>query len=105
MVRQGQRNQWYLVSSHGSVLFFIALNPGCTVAQIADGVSLTSRSVWGLVGDMRRAGLLHVQKNGRRHHYSANMDAPFIHPFIGRVPLRVILGRLAAEAPTAAARL
>jgi hypothetical protein len=87
-------NQWYLVSSHGSALFFIATHPDCTINDIANGLALSHRTVWGLVGDLRRAGMLHVRRNGRHHHYTVNLDAPFRHPTIKGVTLRSVLGRL-----------
>ncbi len=87
-------NHWYIVSSHGAILFYIAVNPDCTVAEIAEAMSLTRRSVWGLIGDLRRAGMLHIRKEGRRHHYTVNLDAPFRHPTLDGFPLRVVLGEL-----------
>ena len=39
-------NHWYVVSSHGAVLFYIAVNPDCTIREIADEMSLTQRTVW-----------------------------------------------------------
>jgi hypothetical protein len=94
-----QRNHWYLVSSHGSILFYIAANPDCTVDQIMDGMSLTRRTVWGIIGDLRRAGMLSIRRNGRNHHYTVNLDAPFRHPTIDGVDLRMVLGRMMAEGP------
>ena len=91
-------NNWYLVSSHGSILFYIAVSPGCTISEIADAMSLTRRTVWGVIGDLRRAGMLKVRKEGRRHHYTVNLDAPFKHPVVDGVRLRVILGELVARA-------
>lgn len=91
------RNHWYLVSSHGSILFFIAVNPDCTISQIADAMSLTRRAVWGVVGDLRRAGMLRVRKAGRRHHYTVNLDAAFRHPVLDGFPLRVVLAELVAR--------
>lgn len=87
-------NRWYLVSSHGSVLFYIALNPECTIREIADDMVLTQRTVWGLIGDLRRAGMLHVRREGRRHHYTVNLDAPFRHPIFEGLPLRLVMGEL-----------
>src|SRR5207244_5734745 len=49
------QNHWYLVSSHGAVLFYIAVYPECTIRQIADEMALTQRTVWGLIGDLRRS--------------------------------------------------
>jgi hypothetical protein len=93
------RNHWYLVSSHGSILFYIAANPDCTVDQIMDGMSLTRRTVWGIIGDLRRAGMLSIRRNGRNHHYTVNLDAPFRHPVIDGVSLRMVLGRMIEEGP------
>jgi DNA-binding transcriptional regulator LsrR (DeoR family) len=85
------------MSSHGSVLFYVAVNPDCTITEIADDMALTRRTVWGLIGDLRRAGMLHVRKDGRRHHYAVNLDAPFLHPSVNGYALRVVLGQIAAQ--------
>jgi hypothetical protein len=89
-------NHWYLVSSHGAVLFYIAVKPGCTIRQIAEDMSLTQRTVWGLIGDLRRANMLNVERQGRRHHYTVDLEADFRHPILKGLPLRVILGELVA---------
>lgn len=91
-------NHWYLVSSHGAVLFFIAASPGCTIKDIAESMALTRRTVWGIVGDLRRAGMLHVRRVGRRHHYTVNLDAPFRHPVIHGYTLRDVLGEIVRRA-------
>ena len=87
-------NHWYLVSSHGAILFYVAVNPECTIREIAEAMSLTRRTVWGVIGDLRRAGMLHIRKEGRRHHYTVNMDAPFKHPVLNGFSLRLVLGQL-----------
>lgn len=94
MVARTVIDHWYLVSSHGSILFYIAVHPECTIRQIADDMALTQRTVWGLIGDLRRAGMLHVRRDGRRHHYTVNLDAPFRHPILKDLTLRVVLGDL-----------
>ncbi|MEX0683616.1 MAG: winged helix-turn-helix domain-containing protein [Dehalococcoidia bacterium] len=90
-------NHWYLVSSHGAVLFYIAVNPDCTIREIADEMSLTQRTVWGLIGDLRRAEMLDVRREGRRHHYTVNLNAHFKHPTVQGVTLRTIMADLVAE--------
>jgi hypothetical protein len=87
-------NGWYLVSSHGSILFYIAVHPECTIRQISEDMALTQRTIWGVIGDLRRANMLHVRRDGRRHHYRINLDAAFKHPTIKGLPLRLILGEL-----------
>jgi len=90
-------NHWYLVSSHGAILFYVAVNPECTIKEIAEAMSLTRRTVWGVIGDLRRAGMLHIRKEGRRHHYTVNMDAPFKHPVLNGFNLRLVLGQLVSQ--------
>jgi hypothetical protein len=88
------QNHWYLVSSHGAVLFYVAVHPGCTIREIAEQMHLTQRTVWGLIGDLRRAGMLIIDRQGRRHHYTVNLDAPFRHPIIQGITLRAVLGEV-----------
>ncbi len=91
-------NNWYLVSSHGSILFYIAVNPDCTIKGIAEAMSLTRHTVWGVIGDLRRANMLEIRKDGRRHHYSVNLDGPFKHPVLTGFNLRVVLDDLIKQA-------
>jgi hypothetical protein len=91
------RSNWYLMSSHGSVLFYIAVNPGCTIGQIAKEMALTQRTIWGLVGDLRRSQMLHMHRQGRQHHYTVNLDAEFKHPIIRGITIRLVLGELVCQ--------
>jgi len=91
-------NHWYLVSSHGAILFYVAVTPNCTIKEIAEAMSLTRRTVWGVIGDLRRGGMLHVRKEGRRHHYTVNLDGPFKHPVLNGFSLRIVLGELVRQA-------
>ncbi len=76
------------------MLFCIAANQDCTISDLSESLFLTRRTVWGIVGDLRRAGMLNVRKNGRRNHYSVNLDAPFRHPVLRGITLRHVLGDL-----------
>ncbi len=89
------KQQWIFSSSHGTLLIHIAANPECTIRDITEAMSLTRRTVWGVIGDLRRAGMLSIRKNGRRHHYTVNLDAPFLHPTVRGYALRDILGQVA----------
>ncbi len=91
-------NGWHHVSSHGTVLFCIAANQDCTINDLSESLFLTRRTVWGIVSDLRRAAMLGVRKNGRRHHYSVNLDAQFRHPVLRGITLRHVLGELVSMA-------
>jgi DNA-binding transcriptional ArsR family regulator len=97
LVSVAANDEWYLVSSRGSVLIYIATKPDCTIHEIADAMSLTCRSVRSILGDLRRAGMLNVRKEGRRHHYTVNLEAPFLHPTLSGFTLRPILWRIAEQ--------
>ena len=90
--------QWHLLSSHGALLFYIAAHPDSTIYNIAEGMSLTQRTVWGIIGDLRRAEMLHVRKKGRRHHYAVNLSAPFRHPVLNGLLLSDVLQELVEQA-------
>jgi hypothetical protein len=38
--------------------------------------------------------MLNVRRDGRRHHYTVNLDAPFRHPILNDLTLRTVLGGL-----------
>jgi hypothetical protein len=63
---RGDIGSFYLVSSHGAVLFCVAANPDCTTNDIAEAMALTHRTVWGLLGDLRQARMLDVRKRVRQ---------------------------------------
>jgi predicted transcriptional regulator len=90
-----------LLSPQGRVLFIIAVRPGCTIKDLAGNLSVTRRTVWSIIGDLRRAGMLRVENEGRRHHYFVNLDGPFKHPVLGGLTLRPILRELIAQSERA----
>lgn len=87
-------NDFNLVSSQGAVLFYVAINPDCTIQEVADAMALTRRTVWGLIAALRRAGMVHLRLRRGRHHYRVNLDAPFLHPTLKGYTLRPILGEM-----------
>jgi hypothetical protein len=86
--------EWHLLSAHGTVLFYIVYNQGCTIDDISNALFLTRRSVWGTIGDLRRAGMVIVYKEGRRHRYFANFDAQLRHPLFRGKTMRGLLSSI-----------
>jgi Uncharacterized protein conserved in bacteria (DUF2188) len=89
---------WSLLSPQGRVLFYIALCPGSTVAAIAHAAGHSQRSVWGIIQSLKREGMLRLGKNGRRHHYTVNLDAPLLHPTIQGLTVRPVMEGIARRA-------
>jgi Uncharacterized protein conserved in bacteria (DUF2188) len=89
---------WSLLSPQGRVLFYIALCPGSTVEAIAHAAGHSQRSVWGIIRSLRSRGMLRLGKNGRRHHYAINLDAPLLHPTIQGLTIRPVMEGIARRA-------
>lgn len=66
--------------THDAVLNRIAANPNCTAGDLSDSLMLTRRTIWGIIGNLRRAGMIRARKVGRRHYYSVNSGARFRGP-------------------------
>jgi DNA-binding transcriptional ArsR family regulator len=93
----GSTASWRLFCSHGTLLFFVACHPGCTTSDISDALALTPRTVWGLIGDLRRAGLLIVSRKGRRHIYTVDRTGRFPDPLIAHLTLGQALEAIAFD--------
>lgn len=58
-----------LLSARGRALTYIANHPRCSIKDMAAGLFLTRRTVWGVIGELRHGGLIQVTKEGRMHRY------------------------------------
>ena len=89
---------WSLLSPQGHVLFYIALCPESTTKDIARAIGHTERQIWSIIQNLRSEGMLRLRKQGRRHHYSIDLDAPLLHPTIAGLTLRPVVGPLVEQA-------
>lgn len=87
-------SDWYLLSNHGTVLFYIASRPGCTIREMAVALSVTPRTVLRLVGELHRAGMLKVQPQGPGNHYTVNLEASMEVCTVGEFHLKMLLSDL-----------
>ena len=94
--------EWHLLSAHGTVMFYIVYNQGCSIDDISNALYLTRRSVWGTIGDLRRAAMVVVHKEGRKHRYYANFDAQLRHPLFRGRTMRGLLSSIRTSAGDAA---
>ena len=82
---------WSLLSPQGHVLFYVALCPNSTTKDIAQAIGHTERQIWSIIQNLKEGGMLHLRKNGRRHHFRINFDAPLLHPTIEGLSLRSLM--------------
>jgi hypothetical protein len=95
---QSATADWSLLSPQGRVLFYIALCPGSTVEAIARAAGHSQRSVWGIIGSLRRGGMLRLHKKERRHHFTIDLDAPMLHPTIQGLTIRPVMAGITKRA-------
>ena len=76
---------WSLLSAHGLVLFFLGMNPDATLRDISERMGLTERTIHTVIKNLSRADMVRVRKVGRRHSYTLNPDAHFVHPMFAHL--------------------
>jgi DNA-binding MarR family transcriptional regulator len=74
------RTPWTLLSNHGHVLMCIAAAPDTRLRDIAARVGITERSVFAIVDDLEKAGMVRRVKVGRRNTYEIVRSARLRHP-------------------------
>lgn len=89
---------WSLLSPQGHVLFYIALCPDSTTKDIARAVGRTERQIWSIIQNLKQQGILHLRKEGRRHHHTIDLGAPLLHPTIAGLTLRPVVEQLVEQA-------
>jgi hypothetical protein len=102
------QQNWTLMASHGVVLFYIAANPDSTMREMAEQLDLTERRIARIVRDLSEAGMLEIQKVGRRNSYRVNEAAHFRHPTLSHLKLsafvEAVRGRVGEATPGPAKR-
>src|SRR2546423_949800 len=60
---------WSLVTNHGHVLAYIAVDPDARLRDLAERVGVTERTAVQIVNDLEQAGYLTRTRVGRRNRY------------------------------------
>jgi DNA-binding Lrp family transcriptional regulator len=66
--------RWDLVTNHGHVLAFLAVDPTARLRDIAERVGITERTAVQIVNDLEQAGYLTKTRVGRRNRYRIDAD-------------------------------
>ena len=89
---------WTFFSNHAHVLLLLCEEPDLRMRDIAVRVGITERAVQRIIHDLVEEGYLQVEKEGRRNHYEANLDAHLRHPLEEGVTIRELLTGLSQRA-------
>ena len=80
-------SDWTLFSNYGHVLLYLANNPRARLRDVAQQVGITERAVQKIVHDLREAGYLEIQKQGRCNRYRVNRRKHLRHSLESRLKL------------------
>jgi hypothetical protein len=94
--------RWSLLSRHGVVLVYLALNASVTMRQLSLTLNLTERALYGIIKDLTALDLLRVERVGRTNTYQINPDAPLPNPLFAHMRLGHFLKLLTPAAPAEA---
>jgi hypothetical protein len=86
-----RKKPWSLFSSHGVVLLSIARYGDLSVPQLMEKTRLSRSTVLNALGDLRRARMIAVTRQGRRNTYNFQRDATFRHAIAKDVPIGDLL--------------
>ena len=71
---------WTFLTNHSHVLICLARQPDLTLREVANAVGITERAVQRIVADLESGEYLERERDGRRNHYTVNIDRPLRHP-------------------------
>ena len=71
---------WTFFSNNAHVLVCLTHTPQPTTREMAIRVGITERAVQRIVKKMVKAGVLKVEKEGRRNRYELDLDQRLRHP-------------------------
>ncbi|SFK24887.1 MarR family protein [Desulfomicrobium apsheronum] len=80
MTNTPQASSWTFLTNHTHVMFCLSRDPGMRMKDIAGEVGITERAVQHIVADLRAAGYLVGEREGRRVRYTILRDQRLRHP-------------------------
>lgn len=90
-----ERASWELLSNHGMVLLHLAASPGRTQRDLSYVLGITERQVGRIINELRDAGMLRIERRGRRNSYTIDLDARMRHPALSHIPVGRMVDALA----------
>ena len=72
-------SKWTFLSHHAHVLIAVSDNPELTMDELARIEGVTTRSVVNVLNDLVEAGYITKQRQGRKNHYTINLNSPLRH--------------------------
>lgn len=94
-----QKGRWTFLTTHGTVLIYIADHADDTMHSVAHALGLTERTTAAVIAELRATGYLSVERRGRNNHYSVNEAMPLRRGQHARFSVRALLDALSVLDP------
>jgi DNA-binding transcriptional ArsR family regulator len=66
--------RWGFLNTHALILIHVTQHPRSTVREIALAVGVTERAAHATLQDLREAGIIERQRDGRRNNHSVDFE-------------------------------
>ena len=80
MSNDKKNEEWTFFSNNAHVLVCLTHTPQPTTREIANQVGITERAVQRIVKRLVEAGVMKIEKEGRRNCYELDLDQQLRHP-------------------------
>lgn len=91
---ESEKRPWTYLTNHTHLLVVLSRDPDARIRDMADKVGITQRAVQRILGELIQAGVLKVEKRGRRNHYAVNLSHHLRHPLEEGHDLKELLSML-----------
>ena len=72
-------SRWSFFTNHAHVLFALARDPDARLREVASAVGITERAVQRIVHELEEAGVVSIERVGRRNHYRIHKKPKLRH--------------------------
>jgi Mn-dependent DtxR family transcriptional regulator len=86
-----EKGTWTFLTNHAHVLICIAQDPSARVRELSARVGITERATHRIIAELKAAGYLTCDRDGRRNRYTVNGDLSMRHPVEGHCAVSDLL--------------
>lgn len=91
------RPQWTFLTNHAHVLIALRGDSELRLRDLAEVVGITERATHRIICELREAGYLSIEKQGRRNRYDVVGEMPLRHPLERKHSVGELLDVLAVD--------
>ena len=79
---------WTFLTNHAHAVITLLREPDILVRELAVEVGITERAILRILSELELGGIISKTREGRRNHYTVNLNVPLRHPLEAHCSLR-----------------